>query len=94
MSRYYALVGREVVPTDGYALMPHIGDEKAGKYRVSTIFLSADYSNGYGPPQLFETMVFGRGPLDQEQERYSSLDAAEAGHKAWVEKCKAAARRK
>jgi hypothetical protein len=32
-----------------------------------------------GDPLLFETMIFG-GPLDQEQERYSTWEKAERGH--------------
>jgi hypothetical protein len=40
---------------------------------------------GEGPPILFETMVFRNGSGD-EQERYSSWDDAEAGHKAMCRK--------
>lgn len=53
--------------------------------RISTVFLGLDHSFGDGPPMLFETMIFG-GSLDGEQERYSTWDEAEAGHKRWVEK--------
>jgi hypothetical protein len=60
--------------------------------RVSTIFLGLDH--GWGPPAppiLFETMVFWEGgPLDQEQERYASWDAAEQGHTAMVYRVRAA----
>ncbi len=54
--------------------------------RVSTIFLGLDHRHGpYGPPILFETMVFWEhGELDQEQERYATWDTAEAGHAAMV----------
>jgi hypothetical protein len=72
----------------------------ATKY-VSTVFLSLDHRMwGKGPPILFESMAFvhtgrtqdffGRGPeavpdvLDQQ--RYSSWDDAETGHKAMVRK--------
>ncbi len=58
---------------------------------ISTVFLAIDHSFGDGPPLLFETMVFG-GELDQSQERYSTWDEAEAGHKAWVERVKQAKR--
>jgi hypothetical protein len=67
---------------------------------VSTVFLGLDHRfMGGGPPLVFEsmafvhegrTMDFGRGPepvpetLDQE--RYSSFDDAEIGHKAMVRK--------
>ena len=50
---------------------------------VSTVFLGMDHQWGNGPPLLFESMVFG-GPLDQEQDRYSTWDEAERGHAAMV----------
>lgn len=54
--------------------------------RVSTVFLALDH--GYiGEPILWETMVFG-GVLDQEQERYSCLAAAKAGHVDMVTRVK------
>jgi len=46
---------------------------------VSTVFLGLDHSVR-GPPQLFESMVFG-GPLDGTQHRYSTWEEAERGHK-------------
>lgn len=48
--------------------------------QVSTVFLGLDHAFGYGPPLLFETMIFG-GKHDEYQERYSTWDEAEAGHK-------------
>jgi hypothetical protein len=65
----------------------HVADETIGEARISTVFLSLDHQWGQGPPLIFETMVFG-GPLDQEQERYTTWDEAEAGHKTMVEKVK------
>jgi hypothetical protein len=35
------------------------------------------------PPELFETRVEG-GWLDDQWERYPTLEAAKAGHDAWV----------
>ena len=62
----------------------HVGDDMIGDVRVSTVFLGVDHVGWYGgPPELFETMVFG-GPLDLEQERYATWDEAEAGHKAMM----------
>jgi hypothetical protein len=73
----------------------------AKKY-VSTVFLGLDHRHwGNGPPILFESMAFkhegrmtdfgfGNGPepvpetLDEQ--RYSSWDDAETGHKAMVRK--------
>lgn len=56
---------------------------------VSTVFLGLDHNFCGGPPLVFETMVF-RGPLDQEQVRYSTYTAAEAGHRRMVDQVKAA----
>ncbi|MCJ7828738.1 MAG: hypothetical protein MUP81_03235 [Dehalococcoidia bacterium] len=56
-----------------------------GQVKISTVFLGLDHQFGEGEPLLFETMVFG-GKYDQEQERYSTWDEAEKGHKKWVKK--------
>lgn len=47
---------------------------------ISTVFLGMDYNWGNGQPLLFETMIFG-GEFDQYQERYSTWEEAEEGHK-------------
>lgn len=58
---------------------------------VSTVFLALDHRYGDdGPPILWETMVFG-GPLDGEQDRYTSLADAKAGHAAMCARVLAAA---
>jgi hypothetical protein len=64
---------------DGNRDKRRVGDDTVGDVRVSTVFLGLDHSFGGGPPLLYETMVFG-GPLDGEQERYSTRAEAEAGH--------------
>lgn len=46
---------------------------------VSTVHLVLNHSWQPGPPVIFETMVFG-GPLDDYCERYSTAEAALAGH--------------
>ena len=46
---------------------------------VSTVFLGLDHNWSGGPPVLWETMIFG-GPDDEYQERYTSQEAALAGH--------------
>ena len=52
---------------------------------VSTVFLGLDHGwDDNRPPVLFETMVFG-GSLDQERERYCTLDEAVAGHERMVQ---------
>ncbi len=57
--------------------------------KISTVFLGIDHSFGGLIPILFETMVFG-GSLDQEQERYSTWEDAEEGHKRMIERVKQA----
>lgn len=55
---------------------------------VSTIFLGLDHAfTTEGSPVLWETMVFG-GDLDGEQQRYTSEEAARAGHEAMVQRCR------
>ena len=59
-----------------------------GDIKISTVFLGLDHSYGDGPPQLFETMIFG-GDCDKEMWRYSTWDEAETGHQEAVELVKA-----
>lgn len=63
-------------------------DELPGDVKVSTVWLGLDHGFA-GKPLIFETMVFG-GPLAEEQERYSTLTEAMAGHAAMLERVKAA----
>lgn len=91
--RYYKLDGHKTVPADQWEPLGAFEDgvvaktHLPGDIEVSTVFLGLDHNWGDGPPLLFETMVFG-GPLDQEQERWSTWDEAEAGHRATVERAK------
>lgn len=62
-----------------------VAKTEIGDVLISTVFLGLDHNWGAGPPLLFETMIFG-GELDQEQERYSTWDEAEEGHKKMVER--------
>lgn len=57
----------------------HVAHDQVGNVRVSTIFLGLDHSFFGGAPVLWETMVFG-GALDGRQRRYTSREAALAGH--------------
>jgi hypothetical protein len=53
---------------------------------VSTVFLGIDHNFGiYGPPLLFETMVFG-GAHDNYMDRYSTWNEAQEGHKRMCER--------
>jgi hypothetical protein len=65
-------------------------DSIAAGLMISTVFMGTDLSSGDGPPQLWETALFedaGEGRLGQFVEvldRYSSWEAAAAGHAAEV----------
>jgi hypothetical protein len=67
-----------------------IGRDQFGNARVSTVFLGLDHNFTHGDPVLWETMVFG-GPLDGEQERYTSEADARRGHATMVARVKGAA---
>lgn len=54
-----------------------------GRVTVSTVHLVLNHSFMGGPPVLWETMTFG-GPLDDEQNRYTSAEAARTGHEEAV----------
>jgi len=62
----------------------HVGLADLGRRGlVSTVWLGHDMGMGWGPPIIFETMIFG-GLLDGEQGRYSTLTQARRGHRGWV----------
>lgn len=54
-------------------------------YRISTIWMGIDHNFGEGAPLIFETMIFPNSSeiekLNHYQERYSTLEEAEKGHK-------------
>lgn len=89
----YKLVGHEAVPVKDLlewaqwmeTAERHVADTKVGDVRVSTVFLGLDHSFGGEPLLLFETMIFG-GSLNDEMDRYTTWEQAEAGHRAWVER--------
>jgi len=90
----YILEGKTVKPVTDvieWAKGFEISNRRVGLYtvdafRVSTVFLGLDHGFGFGPPLLFETMVFG-GPLNYEMERYSTWKQAEIGHNQIVQDC-------
>ena len=58
---------------------------------ISTVFLGLDYNfKPFGPPLLFETIVFHLDPISHPEtirmQRYSTWAEAEAGHRAHVAK--------
>jgi hypothetical protein len=95
MSEFYILEGhetREVKNLIEWAVQIEgmnrgVAEDTIGGARISTIFLGLNHALENGKPLLFETMVFG-GQFDQEMERYSTWEEAEAGHKIMVERVK------
>ena len=91
MGKYYILKDKLPVEVDSMAWGKWFDTNKnkiikqqvIKKVRISTIFLGLDHSFGGGIPILFETMIFG-GKHDQYQERYTTYEDAEAGHKITV----------
>lgn len=65
-----------------------VAREQVGSYDVSTVFLGLDHGIGRSnrAPVLWETMIFGDGPLRGEMDRCSgSREQAEAMHAKMVE---------
>ena len=91
---YYDRSGQPVADVIEWARMFEAADRRVGddtvvcgdeSVRVSTVFLGLDRSFGYGPPLIFETMVFGGPPqIDQWQRRYTTEVGARRGHAATV----------
>lgn len=66
-----------------------------GKVRISTVWLGINHNFLWGPPMVFETMVFdhnqeyddhrgNRVAPDIEMTRYTTLEAAQRGHEDMV----------
>ena len=65
----------------------HVAKDTVGDVKVSTVFIGMDHSFGHGLKILYETMILG-GPHDCYQERYTSHEAAQAGHERAVARAK------
>ena len=90
MSRYYRLDGKPITQDEWLHILEDPEKKRValtghGDVIITTIYLGVDHGYGYGPPLIFETMVFG-GEFDKEQERYSTIEQARAGHDRWVAK--------
>lgn len=101
-SYYYRLVDRKVVGYDSMeeyvqaeekaqngelTVSSQIKHDVFGEVRISTVFLFIDHGlDAGGPPVLFETMIFG-GEYNEYQERYITIEDAEAGHERALEMC-------
>lgn len=55
-----------------------------GGAHVSTVYLGLDHRYGYGPPLIYETIVFN--PDEVDMQRYSTREEALAGHAEMVAK--------
>jgi len=90
---YYILVDKKPVAVDrlpfGFFRQSDriVAKTDINDISISTVFLGIDHSFGGEIPILFETMVFG-GELDQEMDRYTTWEEAEAGHKWMIERVK------
>jgi len=56
---------------------------------VSTVWLGMDHSLSYGPPLIFETMVFAKEAFGALQERYETEHEAILGHLDIVDRVRA-----
>ena len=96
MSLLYILDGHEPVPCDDLyewgdqfhylenrrvAVDTLVNPIDGSGINISTVFLGIDHGVFGSSPVLFETMVSGKCPYDEEMERYSTWDDAEKGHK-------------
>jgi hypothetical protein len=84
---YYDRAGNPI-DTDTFRRMwpeqQRVAFDRIGDADISTVWLGLDHNfNGEGPPQVFESMVFG-GRHDQGQQRYATEQAALFGHSLWV----------
>ena len=67
----------------------HVKDEQIGDTRISTVFLGLDHNHSWqgGPPILFETLVFAKNGLSEDDwmERCSTWEEAEKMHQRMVD---------
>lgn len=99
MIRYAILKDKKIVPVDDVlewakwfedSAERFIATDKVGDVKVSTIFLGVNHGiveQAMGTIEgglWFETMIFG-GEHDGWQDRYTTYNEAEAGHKRAVE---------
>jgi hypothetical protein len=98
MNDKYILEGHKAVPADlmtwaswfeaaGDSLI--VAETDIAHVSVSTVFLGLHRFSRAGPPQIFETMIFG-GPEDGWQERCATWEEAEALHQRAIAVAEAA----
>jgi len=101
MGRYYILRNSEVFEEpdhnawsewyeNEYPKVKQIGHTQLAQCSVTTRFLALNMTlTRDQPAQVFETRVKG-GWLDDQWERYVTLDEARDGHRTWVERLRQA----
>ena len=101
MGRYYTLRDGEVAEEADHAKWTEwyessyeevrcVASTKVKYGTVVTTFLAMNMTlSQTDPPLLFETRVKG-GWLDDQWDRYSTLEEAKAGHQAWVDRVRTA----
>jgi hypothetical protein len=101
MGRYYILRNSEVVEEpdhsvwsewyeNEYPKVERIDHTELDHCSVTTRFLALNMTLAQKQPaQVFETRVKG-GWLDDQWQRYGTLDEAREGHSAWVERLREA----
>ena len=63
----------------------NVAKDDIDDHRISTVFIGLDHNwLGFGPPLLFETMVFNKTGYDIYCTRYTTWDEAEKGHQEAV----------
>jgi len=65
-----------------------VASTQVGDIWISTVWLGLDHQCGDGPPLIFETMQFDDDEAG-DCERWSTLEEAQAGHEAWVQRVRA-----
>lgn len=99
MNEHYILDGKKAVPAsfqewlDWCVSKKNTGQDyrrvaltEKGGVQVSTVFLGLNHAwRASEPPMIFETMIFG-GEHDQDQDRCSTWEEAEAMHKRMCKK--------
>lgn len=60
-----------------------VGDDEVDGVRISTVFLGVELFSFEGPPDIFETMLFGEKD-ERVWSRYKTWNDAVAGHSAYV----------
>jgi hypothetical protein len=95
MGRYFILNDQKVIEAENYGAwsewyeshyraVEQVAETQLGPSTVLTRFLALDMSlSQRSPAKVFETRVKG-GWLNDQWERFSTLEEARAGHDAWV----------